>query len=113
MTHAKEIEEALLKADVPEHVKPGLLKYILYGCSVGHFLTAVLGNDLKGAVGHADEENTKRLPQIVRFLYTYAPHVCWGSVERVVQWKEKGGLLGREQGSEAQGQDSQVAVRAE
>lgn len=43
------------------------------GRSMGHFLTAVVTNDLEMSVGRADKTNIKCLPLYVRFLYNIAP----------------------------------------
>lgn len=76
---------------VPAHVMPGLHRYINHHTPVGHFLTAVLSNDLKKAVGRADDENIHNLPAIVAFLYNEAPGSCWGSPEKVKEWLSKPG----------------------
>jgi hypothetical protein len=92
MPDTEEIEQMLDKSVIPEYMKPRLLSYILDGNPTGHFLRAVLSNDLKSAVGHADDNNLVCLPQYVKFLYNYAPRDCWGSPEAVKAWIEQGGL---------------------
>ena len=59
------------------------------GRPVGHFLTAILENDLYMAVGRADEENQEALADYVKWLYHYAPMTCWGSRENVKNWYDK------------------------
>jgi hypothetical protein len=71
---------------VPEHMREKLTSYIDDGVPVGHFLTAVLENDLLEAVGRADSGNMLNLPAYVSFLYNHAPSGCWGSKERVQDW---------------------------
>lgn len=58
---------------------------------VGHFLTAVLVNDLSEAVARADEDNLANLPAFIGYLYNEAPSPCWGSEEKVKKWLEKEG----------------------
>jgi hypothetical protein len=53
----------------------------------GDFLTAVLSNDLFEAWGRADEFSKADMDLIVRFVYNQLPGDCWGTRERVKQWK--------------------------
>ncbi len=61
--------------------------YVQHGCQPGHFLTAVLENDLVGAFGRADYEAMENLKHIIAYCYNKIPSDCWGSKERVSQWK--------------------------
>jgi hypothetical protein len=56
---------------------------------VGHFLTAVLENDLKEAVNRADDENGRNLPAYIAYLYNEAPANCYGSKEKVKAWLDE------------------------
>jgi len=78
---------------IPEHMRPGLVRYILTGVQPGRFLTAVLEGDLFEALRKADEENAERLRDYGIFLYNYAPAGCFGSAERRMEWTASGGLL--------------------
>lgn len=80
---------------LPERMRGGVERYIEHGIPPGDFLTAVLCNDLCGAVGRADDENVKLLDVYVRYFYSHAPHQCWGSHERFRAWINHGGLNGR------------------
>lgn len=71
---------------IPPIMLDALNGYIEHGYQVGHFLRAVLENDLKGAVDRADDVNIKVLPAYVVYLYNEAPAGCWGSKERVQNW---------------------------
>ena len=75
---------------VPEHCGDGLLAYLRHGQQPGHFLMAVLSNDLTEACGRADEENRPLLYEYVYLLYNYAPTEAWGSPEKVRAWIERG-----------------------
>ena len=72
---------------LPEHLQDSMERYIEDGIRSGGFLTAVLSNDLKGAVNVADSGNIKLLPDIVTWLYNEAPQGCWGSTENVQDWR--------------------------
>lgn len=73
---------------VPEHLEAGLRCYILEGCPVGDFLSAVIDNDLQEAIGRADEESAANLKAIVGYLYNEALGKCWGSREKRLAWIE-------------------------
>jgi hypothetical protein len=79
---------------LPEHMRHATQLYVEHGILPGHFLTAVLSNDLKKAVGHADEINVQFLSEWVIWLYNEVPSACWGSPERVEEWVSTGGLKG-------------------
>lgn len=77
---------------IPDYMIGGLRRYIENGIAPGHFLTAVLCNDLRGAIERGDDTNTAVLPNYIRFLYNYAPSECWGSPEKFKAWIAIGGL---------------------
>lgn len=77
---------------IPEHMRGGMLRWIEHGIYPGDFLIAVLENNLRDAVGFADEINIHRLPDYVRYLYNDAPSGCWGGPGNVRAWHEQGGL---------------------
>jgi hypothetical protein len=73
---------------IPKSTLEAILTHVKLGTGyTGHFVTAVLENNLVSAVGHADSHNSKALPEIVRFLYNNVPAGCWGSPEKVQEWK--------------------------
>lgn len=71
---------------IPDHMMAALRRYIFEHRAVGHFLQAVICNDLQEAVSRADEENLRNLPAFVKFLYNEAPGTCWGSKEKMEAW---------------------------
>lgn len=79
--------EADVKWDrVPQHMREHIRAYVEERRPIGHFLTALLSNDLKNAALRADNENRAALVDWVGFLYEYAPSNCWGSPEIVAAW---------------------------
>ena len=66
-----------------------LRRYVFDKIKPGGFLTAILTNDLKEAMGRADSTNRRRVFEYVEWLYNQAPHNCWGSPERVSEWLSK------------------------
>jgi hypothetical protein len=71
---------------VPEHMMQGLSDYATYGYPPGHFLTAVICNDLAEACGRGDDENLRNLPAFVAYLVNECPPACWGSKEKMDRW---------------------------
>jgi hypothetical protein len=71
---------------VPSHLHAGLIRYVEQCGGVGHFLTAVLSNDLSEACGRADDTSAAYLVRIVKWLYNHVPGTCWGSPEKVAAW---------------------------
>ena len=84
---------------IPEHMHEAITEWIetarIEPRLMGSFLRAVLTNDLMGAFGHADEENAASMRAWVMFLYNDAPQPCFGSIEKLQAWHERGGLQGR------------------
>lgn len=90
---ATTLEELLPEANVnliPEYMRGGLFRWITRGIEPGSFLSAVLCNDLREAVGRADDVNRERLADYIRFLYNYAPSACWGSPVKFKAWAGRG-----------------------
>lgn len=82
---------------LPDYMQEGMQLWIERGILPGGFLTAVLRNDLMGALGRADSTNIDRLKDYGMFLYNEAPSDCFGSDEKVQKWEERGGLRGKQQ----------------
>ena len=76
----------LADCEVPGGLRDGLIHYVAERRPVGHFLTAVLENNLREAMARADSDSRAKLYQIVFFLYNYTPAPCWGSVQNVNEW---------------------------
>lgn len=68
------------------NIKASLDRYAADGVPTGDFLRAVLSNDLKGAIGRADEQNLADLFEIVDYVYNDMPMACQGSPEKVEAW---------------------------
>ena len=71
---------------IPVHLHDGFVNYILYRKQPGHFLTAVLMNNLMEAINRADHVSISCLREICVFLYNIAPSACWGSPSKVAEW---------------------------
>jgi hypothetical protein len=82
---------------IPIRMYPGIIKWIQDGVKPGHFLMAIVENDLKESINRADDENVIRLQAYIKFLYNCAPGGCWGSKEKVEEWAKMGGLRKKHQ----------------
>jgi hypothetical protein len=60
--------------------------YVRKGSNPGHFLAAVLANDLMGATSRADDESFGDLKAITMFIYNDVPGMCCGTREKVNAW---------------------------
>ena len=76
---------------LPIHIRGGVERYIEQGVQPGHFLAAVICNQLKESFMYADEYNTARMFDIVNFFYNEAPLGCQGSPKKMIAWMKQGG----------------------
>ena len=74
---------------LPDHLRAGAEDYIENGREPGHFLLAVLENNLVDAFGRADHASLAAMHNIVIWLFNEAPSSCWGSRAKVDAWIEK------------------------
>jgi hypothetical protein len=88
---------------IPEHNRGAMERYVEDRCQPGSFLTAVLSNDLVGAVSCADSMNTVHLVDVVKWVYNELPGLCWGSREKVRKWLQGGEPTANNLGHEIQG----------
>lgn len=71
---------------LPDYMRGGMRRYMEQRIPPGHFLTAVLSNDLMEACRRADDVNRYRLFDYCSWLYSYAPVGSFGSAENVRHW---------------------------
>lgn len=71
---------------VPDHMLNRMIAYAERGEPVGHFLSAVIDNDLMEACGRADHENAANLPAFVGWFYNECPSSAYGSREKRIAW---------------------------
>ena len=71
---------------IPTRMEGGIRRYIDDHIRPGEFLCAVISNDLKEAVGKADDFNIENLPAYVAYFYNKAPSTCWGSRKKMEAW---------------------------
>lgn len=71
---------------IPARMMSALKRYVDHGIKPGDFLVAIISNDLKSAIFHADDENLPNLSAYVSYLYLEAPGNCWGSRQKMLDW---------------------------
>lgn len=64
---------------LPDHLRTSMQSYIEQGVRPGHFLTAVLENNLLESFKRADGTCVARMHRIVTWLYNELPGNVWGS----------------------------------
>ncbi len=94
--HRRQIDNLTPDYDlVPPHLRAGMREYIQRGQVPGHFLQAVIANDLNDALSHGDDESLLFLRVLMTWLYNDAPGGSWGSRGILHAWSQFGGLEGR------------------
>jgi len=84
------IDRAKLEASgIPSYMHGGVIRYFESGIPPGHFLSAVLNNDLKEAISRADAHNMTELSKYVIFFYNNAPAGSWGHANATRDWYKK------------------------
>lgn len=81
-----EIEFEGQYAAIPARMQEALRRYVVQGIKPGNFLTAVITNNLRNAVGYADEENLPLLKLYVQWFYNVAPGGCHGTAANMQEW---------------------------
>ena len=82
-------ENQKLKMDeygIPEYMQGGIIRYYEHGIQPGSFLTAVINNDLREAVGRADDTNVHCLHKYIMWFYNQAPMGSWGFEGATEKW---------------------------
>lgn len=70
----------------PERYRKAFHNYIEEHTPTGDCFKAILANNLREALGRADDQTEKDLRAIVIFLMNEAPAECWGTREKVDAW---------------------------
>lgn len=72
---------------IPPHMIQAMRHYVDTGEVSSDFLIAIIENNLKGAVSHADDHNKHIIYLYVMWFYNRAPMICWGSPAHRVNWR--------------------------
>lgn len=71
---------------IQSRFRDALVRYVRDRVRPGGFLTAVLSNDLFGAIQRGDSRALANLPHVVAYVYSELPAICWGTPGRVQEW---------------------------
>ena len=74
---------------IPARMAGGIDRWIEAGIPPGHFLAAVICNDLRDAIARADAENLANLPAYIGYFHNEAPSACWGSPKKFAEWARR------------------------
>lgn len=73
-------------ASIPARMQEALRRYVVQGIKPGDFLTAVITNNLRDAVGYADDENLPLLKLYVQWFHNVAPSGCHDTAANMWAW---------------------------
>ena len=73
-------------AKIPERLRGGLERYRDSHVRTGHFLEAVISNDLRSAVQHGDSDSIAAIREIVWWLERELPSEAFGSRSDFAHW---------------------------
>ena len=74
---------------IPKYMHDSIINYYENGWSPGSFLEAIINNDLREAVGRADDTNIDCLKAYIMWFYNQAPSGTWGYSTAVEDWLKK------------------------
>ena len=75
-------------AAIPQDMRESMMRYVEERREPGHFLTAVIQNNLINAVCRADKHNLLLIKEYAQWFYNVAPAPCAGSPEKMRIWLE-------------------------
>lgn len=110
-SYTERYDETIL-ARIPDITLQTIERYVQRGVYTGDFLQAVISNDLREAVGRADDGNLRALHEIVKVFYNYCPGQCWGNREAYKNWVDRGGLEGIAKDRESKTQTTKARTQA-
>lgn len=74
---------------IPDDMMQSIKYYVEEGQALGHFLYALMTNDLNGAMARADTYTKLILPTYVMYVHWEIPGNCHGSPEKVKAWMQE------------------------
>ena len=76
---------------IPVNLHQPIVDYVQFGMPLGGYLTAIVSNDLTGAIGQCSTGDMTEIKFIVDFFYNNIPGSCWRSREAMTKWQASGG----------------------
>jgi len=86
----RDLEDGLEAYEIPTYMQKGLREYVNDHKVPGHFIQAVIKNNLDDTIYCADEKNLFLLRAWVGIFHNYTPSNCHGSEEKYREWIKNG-----------------------
>jgi hypothetical protein len=89
------IKDSIVKENypnMPEYTRESIDRFVEKGIPGGHFVMAVMENNLTSAVCQADNNNIRGIVDTVKYVYNVCPSGCHGSAVKVREWMHKKSL---------------------
>lgn len=74
---------------IPDSVLQEINSFVLKGTPTGSFVSAVLRNDLKLAIGTGGPSALAAIRKVVSYMYNRVPSMCYGDAESIQSWRER------------------------
>lgn len=74
---------------IDDEILTAINRYVIQHEPAGHFVMAVLKNDLQEAFARADDNNSTFMFHVVSYCHNEIPGSCWGSPMKIAQWLER------------------------
>ena len=91
MITRQSLTDALDRYRIAEHLRVGLIEWVINAQPPGGFLRAVIENDLFGAFDRADDRSANCLRGILRWFYNQAPGGSHGG-NALTDWRGMEGV---------------------
>ena len=79
---------AMFDCGIPQYMHGAIIRFYENGIAPGPFLTALINNDLKGTISHADDTNRRRIHSYIMWFHNEVPGGSWGYAGAVDKWIE-------------------------
>jgi len=91
-----EQQDQIYRDAIPERTLVALNDWATRGGHLGHFLEAFLSNNLRGVFDRGDDGNLAALVDIWRYIFNRLPAGCYGTPERLSEWRARSGYIPRD-----------------
>ena len=82
----EEYQIEMARYELPIYMAEAVFRYLEHRIPPGGFLSAVISNDLCGAIARADDNNRDALYRWVGMVYNEFPDGAWGTPEKLKAW---------------------------
>jgi len=72
---------------IPEHLRGGLARYLIFGVRTGSALQAFLENDLIDFIQRSSDATIAGMRPMAQFFYNYGPRGCYGRAGVTENWR--------------------------